>query len=141
MANKTGKGGFGDNPQHRNRNGRPKTFDALRKLAQQIAGEQHPHVVNWTRIEGILRDWADSGDAVRQKAFVEIAYGKVADKTEHGGVIRYELEYVNDWRNEADSIASTAFRAKDDLAEPSALQVGERRQALAQDHDGAASGD
>lgn len=77
-----------------NRNGRPRSFDALRKLAQQIAAEIVPgksgqpatiktlnlngtegeHVL--TVAEGILRSWATSGKPELQKAFIEVAFGK-----------------------------------------------------------------
>ena len=68
-----------------NRKGRPKTFDAARELAQQIAhqaavdGDGRPivhdgHVM--TVIEQILRRWATSGDGVMERAFVEYAIGK-----------------------------------------------------------------
>lgn len=120
-----------------NRKGRPKNFDALRTLAQQIAHEPLSGS-NITRIEAILRTWSSSPEPQLQRAFVEIAYGKVKDEIQHSGAIRYEMEYVNDWRDEANQTADAAFRAKDDIAEPSALQVGERGATLAQDHDGAA---
>ena len=63
-----------------NRKGRPKDFDAFRELAQVIANER---VVSkdgstaMTRIEMILRSWSLSGNYQLQRAFVEIAYGKV----------------------------------------------------------------
>jgi len=68
-----------------NRNGRPKSIDTLRKLAQQIANEPaqengeaiviNGHVI--TVIESVLRSWARSKDPRLQIAFVEYAYGKV----------------------------------------------------------------
>jgi hypothetical protein len=95
MSNPTGKGGFGERRASINRNGRPRSFDALRKLAQQIAAEIVPgkqgqpatvktlnldgsegeHVL--TVAEGILRQWATSGKPELQRAFVEVAFGKV----------------------------------------------------------------
>ena len=65
-----------------NRKGRPKNFDALRKLAQTIGNEltlKDGELVEKTTIERILRKWALSNEPVLQKAFVEIAYGKVPD--------------------------------------------------------------
>jgi PBSX family phage terminase large subunit len=67
-----------------NRKGRPKSFDALRELAQQIAHEaatkdRAPLVIDGhivTITEAILRQWAQSKDARLQMAFVEAAYGK-----------------------------------------------------------------
>ena len=64
-----------------NRKGRPKNFDALRKLAQRLAVEEIEGEANfehWTRVEAILRSWASlSSDRQAQKDFLEIAYGKV----------------------------------------------------------------
>jgi len=65
-----------------NRKGRPKSFDKLRALAQQVLCE----VVELTdgekqsRVEMIMREWAK--DKQKQQNLVEIAYGKVPDKTE-----------------------------------------------------------
>lgn len=70
------------------RKGRPKTFDALRELAQQIAHEtakakgeivvMEGHAV--TVAEAILRQWAMSKNPQLQKAFIEVAFGKVPDE-------------------------------------------------------------
>lgn len=76
-----------------NRKGRPKSFDALRALAQQIAHEAatvngEPLVIEGrivTVTEAILRKWAQSKDPRLQMAFVEIAYGKVPQRTETTG--------------------------------------------------------
>ena len=135
----TGKG-FVKGDKRINRKGRPKNFDALRELAQQISIERLGDS-NWTRIEAILRSWSSSSEPQLQKAFVEIAYGKVKDEIEHGGTLTLALEYVNDWRDEANQIAHAAQRAKDDLESSSALQVDFRRPALAQNDDGTPCGD
>ena len=69
-----------------NRKGRPKDFDALRELAKQIAAE--PVMIGdkkLTVVEAILRQWAQSKNAILQKGFLEIAYGKVPDKMEVAG--------------------------------------------------------
>lgn len=84
MANPTGKGGFKKGDPRINRNGRPRSFDALRKLAQQIAHEKarsngEPIVINGhavTVAEMILRQWAQSSNNQLQRAFIEIAFGK-----------------------------------------------------------------
>ena len=67
------------------RKGRPQLFMVVRNLAQTIAEEQititkrhgkrvaPPEVM--TVLEAILRDWATSGDADKQKAFIAYAYG------------------------------------------------------------------
>ena len=69
-----------------NRKGRPRTFDALRELARQIAHEPvktkdgQPVVVDGrgvTTAEMILRMWAGSPDFRKQQGFMEIAFGKV----------------------------------------------------------------
>ena len=77
-----------------NKKGRPKKFDALRELAQQIAHEKavakggqtlvvHGHSVTTT--EAILRSWATSKNSRLQQQFIEIAYGKVPNITEITG--------------------------------------------------------
>lgn len=76
-----------------NRKGRPKTFDALRTLAQQIAHETAKvggvevvvdgHLVTVT--EAILRQWASSKDPRLQLAFMEFAYGKPPASVSHTG--------------------------------------------------------
>jgi hypothetical protein len=78
------------------RKGRPRSFDALRALAQQIAHEVAQsggediviagHKV--TVAEMILRSWAQSKNTQLQKGFIEIAFGKVPD------------EIIVDWREE-----------------------------------------
>ena len=68
-----------------NRNGRPKSFDALRELAKAIAHEKATAggktvVINGhsvTVAEVILRQWATSPNPRLQQLFVEVAFGKV----------------------------------------------------------------
>ena len=70
-----------------NRNGRPKSFKAFRELALSIAHEEatskgEPVVINNHKVttsEAILRTWAMSKNPQLQKAFIEIAFGKVPD--------------------------------------------------------------
>lgn len=94
MSNPTGKGGFADRKHQINRKGRPRSFDALRALAQQIAHETaktrdgeaiviDDHVATVT--EAILRQWAVSSDHRKQLAFIEYAYGSPPKKTEVSG--------------------------------------------------------
>ena len=64
-----------------NRKGRPKNFDALRKLAMMIGNETitGKDGTAMSRAEVILRGWSFSNNYQLQKAFMEIAYGKVPD--------------------------------------------------------------
>ena len=84
-----------------NRNGRPKSFDALRALAQEIAHEKAKnsdgkvivhdgHAVSVA--EAIMRKWASSNNPQLQKAFVEIAFGKVPENVNvHGEFEKAEV--------------------------------------------------
>lgn len=103
----TGKGFIKGDPRI-NRKGRPKNFDKLRELAQQIANEavtSKDGVVSMTTIEAILRKWASSGNAQLQKQFVEVAFGKVPDKVEvtgkDGGPVN-----ISDARQKLDNLIS-----------------------------------
>ena len=72
-----------------NRKGRPKSFDQLRSLAQEIAHEaakqgNQPVVIDGhvvTVTEAIMRQWAMSKDPRLQQKFVEVAYGQVPSVT------------------------------------------------------------
>ena len=71
-----------------NRTGRPRHFDAFRKLAQQISHEE----ITLSKgqkisvIEAILRSWARSKEPALQIKFMEIAFGKVPDRIEATGL-------------------------------------------------------
>jgi hypothetical protein len=94
----TGKGFTKGDPRI-NRKGRPKSFDALRELAQQIAHEEarkpgkdgqpgDPIIIDGhvaTVTEMIMRQWATSKDPRLVQAFIQYAYGKVPDKLEGPG--------------------------------------------------------
>jgi len=62
-----------------NRGGRPKSFDALRKLAQKIAGER-PDEADVTRVTDMLIAMSKSKNSADRKLFLEYAYGKVKDE-------------------------------------------------------------
>ena len=69
-----------------NRKGRPKSFDALRRLTLEIACE----VISsdekaLSRVEQIMRSWSTSDDPAERKAFIEYAYGKVPQQNELTG--------------------------------------------------------
>jgi hypothetical protein len=77
-----------------NRKGRPKSFDAFRALAQQVAHELvmddagEPLVVDGhfvTATENILREWIRGDDPKMQQAALEVAYGKTPNALEVTG--------------------------------------------------------
>ena len=86
-------GTFTKNDPRINRLGRPKSFDALRELAQGIAHEKAKVGEETIIIDGhsvtvaeiILRQWAMSKNPQLVKAFIEIAFGKVPDRVEITG--------------------------------------------------------
>lgn len=75
----------------------PRKFNQLRHLAIQIATEavDPDGTVDTTKVEAIIRDWMGSTDFQKQKAALELAYGKVPDKTEvsgkNGGAIEVNI--------------------------------------------------
>ena len=97
-----------------NRKGRPKSFDQLRALAQQIAHEPISEGNTITVAEAILRTMAKENPA----RFVEIAYGKVPDEVQNSGEVKHTItvEYI-------DAVNTTALtrRADDDQESGTAL--------------------
>lgn len=95
-------GTFVKNDPRINRKGRPKNFDGLRELALQIAHEVAKSngedvVIDGKKItvaNAIMRQWSVSKNPQLQRAFIEIAFGKVPDKVEltgkDGGAIEVE---------------------------------------------------
>lgn len=90
----TGKGFVKGDPRIW-KHGRPKSFDALRELAQQIAHETAKAGGNVVIIDGhtatvsevILRQWAQSKNPQLQQKFIEVAFGKVPTQVEVSGTI------------------------------------------------------
>ncbi len=86
-----------------NRKGRPRSFDALRELAQEIAHETAKAGGADVVIEGhratvaemILRQWAMSKNPQLQRAFIEVAFGKVPDNVTVDGLLQVLVEYVD----------------------------------------------
>ena len=87
-----------------NRKGRPKSFDALRTLAQEIAHETAQSggvdvIINGHKVtvaEAILRTWAQSKNPQLVKSFIEIAFGKVPDNLEIDQVMKVIIQYATD---------------------------------------------
>jgi hypothetical protein len=79
----TGKGFVKGDPRI-NRNGRPKSFDQLRALFQEIAGEE---IVDdgKKRTRAHVIGIAMSKDKKLMRDFLEFAFGKVPQKLEHEG--------------------------------------------------------
>lgn len=124
-----------------NRLGRPKTLKELRELVQHIAHGQVSVKSSKTQLEQMLTKMLKGKSAADRKEILRYGWGEVPQEVEHGGKLLIEVEYVHDWRDEADSIAATASRAKDDLEEPSALSVARRGETLAENDPRAASRD
>jgi hypothetical protein len=107
-ANRVSGGPFRKGDPRINRKGRPKSFDALRSLAQEIAHEaakqgNQPVVIDGhvvTVTEAIMRQWAMSKDPRLQQKFIEVAYGQVPSVTrlegQDGGPMVIKVVYENE---------------------------------------------
>ena len=86
-----------------NRNGRPRSFDALRKLAIKIAGELADEE-EITRITKMMRDMSRSSNPSDRALFLAYAYGKPKeniDITSKGEKIKAYIEFSPaDWDND-----------------------------------------
>ncbi len=107
-ANRVPGGPFRKGDPRINRKGRPKSFDGLRSLAQEIAHEaakqgNQPVVIDGhvvTVTEAIMRQWAMSKDPRLQQKFIEVAYGQVPSVTrlegQDGGPMVIKVIYENE---------------------------------------------
>jgi len=107
-ANRVPGGPFRKGDPRINRKGRPKSFDGLRSLAQEIAHEaakqgNQPVVIDGhvvTVTEAIMRQWAISKDPRLQQKFIEVAYGQVPSVTrlegQDGGPMVIKVVYENE---------------------------------------------
>ena len=104
MANSKNLKPFAKNDKRINRKGRPKTFDALRSLAQQIAHKEQPQKDGsfMTTAELILIDWATSKEPSLQIKFVEYAWGKVPQAIDMKASVTSDVKYTSDDYAEAD---------------------------------------
>jgi hypothetical protein len=84
-----------------NRNGRPKSFDQFRELAQAIGHEKVADKDGklMTRVEAILRGWTTSKQPVLQLAFIAYCYGKPPEKLETTG-LEHKTRLVLHWGHE-----------------------------------------
>lgn len=121
---KSGRGGnippaqtrFAKGDPRINRLGRPKSFDALRKLAQQISAEalQSGDGEVVTRIEALLRVMSSSKNNADRALFLAYAYGKPAQII--GGSASLEpikIELIEAYSYDA-AVAKIAARSDDD---------------------------
>ena len=124
MANEQNLKPFTKGDKRINRKGRPRSFDALRQLAQEIAHEEllQKDGSTITVTQAILKKWAGSNDARLQMAFIEYAYGKPPQQVENkvtgpnGGPIQAKIEHAID--------PDTAINIFDILAEAGCFEPG-----------------
>jgi len=114
MANEQNLKPFKKGDPRINRNGRPRSFDAWRKLTQEILTEValdangQPIIINGhkaTVAEMIARGWAR--DKKKQTELIEAAFGKVPQPLELGGKdgqpIQIQVYIPDNGRNDKDS--------------------------------------
>lgn len=80
MANNQNLKPFTKGDPRINRNGRPKNADIMRQVAHDLCYEPvdlSTDMVARSHLETIIRDWLTSGDFRKQRAVLEIAFGRV----------------------------------------------------------------
>ena len=91
------KGQFVKGDKRINRKGRPKNFDMLRTLAIIIANEPMGEGDNrMTQVENIIRDWLKSHNFQKQKAALELAYGKVPESVN----LNFDKPIIINWQED-----------------------------------------
>ena len=92
----TGKG-FVKGDKRINRGGRPKSFDALRKLAQKIAGERAEES-DVTRVTDMLIEMSKSKNPSDRALFLAYAFGKPKEQVDvnNSGEVKVVIEYIDD---------------------------------------------
>jgi len=102
MSNPNPANQFVKNDPRINRKGRPKSFDSLRKLAVQIAGEQAGET-ELTRVQLMLKAMASSKNPRDRELFLAYAYGKPkeqVDITSDGKAITFFIERDDEQENQ-----------------------------------------
>jgi len=72
----------------------------------------------FTRFQLIIRDWLASGNFQKQKAALELAFGKVPDKTELTGENGEQLRVLVEYVNSPYPVTSTSSGASPDISKP-----------------------
>ena len=105
-----------------NRRGRPRAFDALRRLSVDLGREVliDDDGQPISAVEKILRKWRDSKSAQENKWFLELAYGKVPDEINLGGNSTILIRWVDE-QSSNDKAAADAPEAGGDIPRPDAV--------------------
>jgi hypothetical protein len=113
-----------------NRNGRPKSFDALRKLAVRIAGETIPGASgeDITRIEAMLKVMSSSKNPADKALFLAYAYGKPKEELN----VNFEKPLVFDYAK----FINSATRPIEDSDPPGQDEGSLHGEAVGKDGDG-----